>query len=235
MDVGAIRKKSKNDNKRTGIIPSYRAEQFAAKEINLNGPTFMERIRELETQVNNLRLNNQKLHSAMDELQKNSTSARQQKQPEESYASSQNGIPAWANQKERLPDGRLNLHYRPNHELNLSHPTEDELDDSWKVFLATKPCKNEGMLHFLRRFREAFYALQLRWQNGSFDRSITIDVLKTYTPSVWLHIMDHERTMMTSQIIEEAVVLGAIVERIAVESKIYGTPSTTTYTTRQGS
>ncbi|KAI2619270.1 hypothetical protein GGR54DRAFT_136588 [Hypoxylon sp. NC1633] len=93
------------------------------------------------------------------------------------------------------------------------------------TFATLVPHKNESVLSYARRLREAYYRLPVRDRDERPTREILISALRKYTPSVWLSVEYHIKTLGSGQIVEQAVRTAEIVMRTEIESQIFGTPA----------
>ncbi|KAI1106874.1 hypothetical protein F4804DRAFT_329839 [Jackrogersella minutella] len=95
------------------------------------------------------------------------------------------------------------------------------------VFATLLRYQDESIVNFTRRIREAYYKLPMCSRETHQNREILINLLRTYTPSVWMTLQDHIRPLATGQAVEEAVRRAALVTQAAVGARIYGTPAAT--------
>ncbi|CAJ2512374.1 Uu.00g053890.m01.CDS01 [Anthostomella pinea] len=65
--------------------------------------------------------------------------------------------------------------------------------------------QNESMLNFTRRMREAWYKLPTTYRQGVMNREGVINLLRQYTPSIWMMMKDNSGNWSTTEMIEQAV------------------------------
>ncbi|KAI5862439.1 hypothetical protein GGS23DRAFT_572378 [Durotheca rogersii] len=132
---------------------------------------------------------------------------------------------------ECLPNGKIDFHRAKNPgpgSAEIQQEAPHIFHSPLTEFATLLPIVGESLVNFMRRIREAYYRLSSQDRESRLIRELLLNHFKNYAPSVWLSLVDHIHQWNTDQVVEKAVCRAEVITHIAVERKIYSTPTITT-------